>query len=322
MRTIGRRWPEDAGPDRQALCSYCGVQWRRSELTRDPSQNLACPDCAPGLDVVSLSEGNARLMRSRQPKSVGPTDGNFDQFTPPPDPGFVAPNGPPPRLANQGPTGPLDVAAYMWLRSDVVLQANTNGLVSTWVDQSNRGNHVPAPTAASQPIWNASDATLGGLPTVTGNGVNHWLETRAFVGGAPLWLWIIYKQNNISGAAPGLFTSGFGLQSNIGGNFTLLTNGGTQAPAVAAVVGQWQRAIVSFNTSGVDTLLVGSATQSYASTGQRYSAATSLFGNPGGGNKISATVAEVLLTSGPPNLANITAIEAYGVARYGGGPFA
>ena|GEM_PF-1587262 len=95
MRTIGRRWPEAQGPDRQTICSYCGVQWRRSQLTRDASANLACPDCAPGLDIVSLTEGNARLMRSRQPKTVGPSDGNFDQFTSPPSPGFVNPNGPP-----------------------------------------------------------------------------------------------------------------------------------------------------------------------------------------------------------------------------------
>ena len=78
-----------------ALCSYCGVQWFRSQLTRDASQNLACPDCAPGLDIVSLTEGNARMMRSQAPRSVGPSDGNFDQFICPPSPGFVNPNGPP-----------------------------------------------------------------------------------------------------------------------------------------------------------------------------------------------------------------------------------
>lgn len=77
------------------MCSYCGVQWRRSQLRRDASQNLACPDCAPGLDVVSLSEGNARLMRSQQPKVVGPNDGAYDTFVCPPSPGFIDPNGPP-----------------------------------------------------------------------------------------------------------------------------------------------------------------------------------------------------------------------------------
>lgn len=97
MRTIGKKWPVGIGPDRQALCSYCGVQWRRSQLHRDRSENLACPDCAPGLDVVSLSEGNAELMRSQGPREIGPVDGGFDHFVSPPSPGFVDPNGPRPR---------------------------------------------------------------------------------------------------------------------------------------------------------------------------------------------------------------------------------
>lgn len=97
MRTIGKKWPVGIGPDRQALCSYCGVQWRRSQLCRDRSENLACPDCAPGLDVVSLSEGNAELMRSQAPREIGPVDGGFDSFVSPPSPGFVDPNGPRPR---------------------------------------------------------------------------------------------------------------------------------------------------------------------------------------------------------------------------------
>lgn len=95
MRTVGKKWPSGIGPDRQAICSYCGVQWRRSQLTRDASGNLACPDDASGLDVVSLSEGNARMMRSQRPKTVGPVDGSYDTFVCPPSPGFINPNGPP-----------------------------------------------------------------------------------------------------------------------------------------------------------------------------------------------------------------------------------
>jgi hypothetical protein len=68
------------------MCSYCGVQWRRSQLRRDASQLLACPDCDTGLDVVSLSEGNARAMRSQAPRTVGDMDGNWDHdvFVPKP----------------------------------------------------------------------------------------------------------------------------------------------------------------------------------------------------------------------------------------------
>ena len=98
MRTIGKRWPVGIGPDRQAMCSYCGVQWRRSQLHRDRAENLACPDCASGLDVVTLSEGNAELMRAQAPREIGPVDGAIDTFVCPPFPGFKDPNGPrPPR---------------------------------------------------------------------------------------------------------------------------------------------------------------------------------------------------------------------------------
>ena len=93
MRTIGKRWPVGIGPDRQALCSYCGTPWRRSQLRKDASGNLACPSDASGLDVVSLSEGNARLMRSQAPREIGPVDGGADTFVCPPFPGFIDPNG-------------------------------------------------------------------------------------------------------------------------------------------------------------------------------------------------------------------------------------
>lgn len=95
MRTYGKRLRPGGGPDRTALCSYCGALYLRSQLTRDPSGNLACPTDARGLDKVSLDLGNARLMRSQQPKVIGPVDGSADTFVPGPSPGFINPNGPP-----------------------------------------------------------------------------------------------------------------------------------------------------------------------------------------------------------------------------------
>lgn len=128
MRTISRRLPEGHGPNRVALCSYCGVQYFRSQLTRDASANLACPDCAPGLDIVSLTEGNARLMRSRQPKTVGPSDGNYDQFISPPSPGFVNPNGPPPSV--QPPVFPSTIVPLLWLDGRNTATADAAGSVA------------------------------------------------------------------------------------------------------------------------------------------------------------------------------------------------
>jgi hypothetical protein len=41
------------------MCSYCGVQWRRSQLRRDLSGNLVCPDEGNGKDSLELSMENA-----------------------------------------------------------------------------------------------------------------------------------------------------------------------------------------------------------------------------------------------------------------------
>ena len=82
MRTIGRRWPVDAPRgDYQAPCSYCGVVWRRSQLTKDESGNYACPDEGAGRDAAALAKGNARAAKAfahRRPPAFrgGPfTDG-------------------------------------------------------------------------------------------------------------------------------------------------------------------------------------------------------------------------------------------------------
>lgn len=45
MRTIGKHWPSSVPRgDHPWLCDYCGVKWRRSQLRRDGSGLLACPD--------------------------------------------------------------------------------------------------------------------------------------------------------------------------------------------------------------------------------------------------------------------------------------
>jgi hypothetical protein len=299
------------------LCSYCGVQWRRSQLRRDASGNLACPDEGPGLDVVSLSEGNARLMRSQQPKVIGPIDGSFDVFDCPPSPGFVNANGPPPQLPNQGPTGPLSVVVNMWLRADVVEQ--TAGRVSRWPDLSNRGNHVLALTEAARPTWIEHDSTLGDLPTVTSDGASNWLTTSTYRGGAPAWLWVI--ANPLAYGTGALLSAGFiVLQINGTEVLRMLTNAGFGPDNAGAPDNSWSRLIVRFGATGMDTLQARGTVVSGTSAGQLNGPLT-LFSSANGGAKVAASIAEVLITDGPPTATEIADIEAYGVARYGEGLF-
>ncbi len=66
--------------DTRKTCSYCGVEWYRSELVRDASHNLAGPCCQRGRDIVTLALGNAAMASSRQigePRMV--SDGSIDQ---------------------------------------------------------------------------------------------------------------------------------------------------------------------------------------------------------------------------------------------------
>lgn len=319
MRTVGRRWPEGIGPDRQALCSYCGVQWRRSQLTRDASQNLACPDCAPGLDIVSLSEGNARLMRSQQPKVVGPVDGSYDTFICPPSPGFIDPNGPPAPRVNGGPIGEMGVTTSLWLRSDRIEQTIA-GRIQALPDQSSLGNNCWAVSEAAQPVQVVGDPTLLGLPTVTSDGIAHWLRTTTFGGGAPLWAWLVFKP--LDGNVGVVLGAGVELLLNVvPGTARLLTNAG-QVAAVPAPIGQWSRAIVTFNIAGTDSLKVRGVIATDVSAGQRISPEMTLFSTSNGSFKSSVAFAEALLTVGEPSVEKIEELEAYGMARYGTEPFA
>lgn len=79
MRTIGRHWPSKAPRgDFQALCDYCGVMWRRSQLKRDRAGMLACPDDAKGKDGVTLAQENAaQAGQPRGPLAIR-DGGNYD----------------------------------------------------------------------------------------------------------------------------------------------------------------------------------------------------------------------------------------------------
>ncbi len=86
MPSIGSKWPKDAPLwDYQAMCDYCGVQYRRSELGGpDRSGNLSCvATCRDyeGRDVVSLSEANARGVDEYRYDTAIRRQGNYDNDT-------------------------------------------------------------------------------------------------------------------------------------------------------------------------------------------------------------------------------------------------
>ena len=60
-RTIGKHWDRSVKGDFAWACDYCGVKWRRSQLRVDGSGLFVCPDEGPGLDNLTLEEGNQDL---------------------------------------------------------------------------------------------------------------------------------------------------------------------------------------------------------------------------------------------------------------------
>lgn len=95
MRTISRHRPRSSpSGDVVCLCTYCGVAWYRSQLTRDAANNLACPDDAAGLDDVTLSLGNAEnASQHKRGRYNSPQDGTFETPNTVPAPPFIFPDG-------------------------------------------------------------------------------------------------------------------------------------------------------------------------------------------------------------------------------------
>jgi hypothetical protein len=95
----------------------------------------------------------------------------------------------------------------------------------------------------------------------------------------------------------------------------------------AATIGGWKRVIMRCNipfspTLRLFELKIGSGTIGQVLTANYISNTLSLFDVPVGGAAADVSIAELIVTSGQPTAAEIAALDDYGVARYGGGPFA
>jgi hypothetical protein len=81
--TIGRHWRGDS-QDYAALCDYCDVRYRRSQLKKQSSGRLACigpgtNGCGEGRDEVELDKQNADIMRNRR-RPRAHDGGRFDRL--------------------------------------------------------------------------------------------------------------------------------------------------------------------------------------------------------------------------------------------------
>jgi hypothetical protein len=118
-----------------------------------------------------------------------------------------------------------------------------------------------------------------------------------------------------------ILSAGVELRKNNSNRLFMFTNGGASGP-LGYTPNAWVRVQLTFGVTGTDRLVVGVGSTTMPSAGQRDTPSFSLFSGLNGVSPANCVIAEVLLTNGPPTAAEIAAIEAYGLARYGGGPFA
>lgn len=84
-RTVGRK--RRSGETGTALCGYCGARWYRSDLYRDQTGQLVCPDEGRGRDTVALTKANVASAKAyarsydRPPRFPGQLD-NDEPATP------------------------------------------------------------------------------------------------------------------------------------------------------------------------------------------------------------------------------------------------
>lgn len=222
------------------------------------------------------------------------------------------------------PASILGADLFAWWRSDTLTQSSN--LVSQITDKGTGGYNLVQATGGSKPAYTASDATLGNLPTIAGDGADDSVISSGIVIPASYTLWTIMKQTAWT-VNSRLFGSG---ASGVGA-VTVLQR--TSTPIVAAAnvstytpdnsgwtLNTWKRLKLAEGNTTSDLLKVGSVVSTGTALGR--TATTNqfaLFANFVGGANSAAAWAETIIASGSPTSDKQNAIEAYLVARYGSG---
>lgn len=157
MQTIGRQWRGQRG-DFQSICDYCGVVWLRSQLRRDGSGNLACPDEGRGRDSTTLSRLNAEHAARAQATQVrdgGRADTSGREY-------FTSPQSALETGSGRTSIGTMDLRGW-WNPSQ---SAHITGPTVRWVQNLQKlrspvvtGGDVYQPLASSRPAYSAGELT-------------------------------------------------------------------------------------------------------------------------------------------------------------------
>lgn len=214
------------------------------------------------------------------------------------------------RLGEWSPTDIGDLV--LWLRGDLGITLNATD-VAAWADQSGHGNHVAQASGPIQPLFVASDANLGGRPSVLFNGSGDLLIMTNSVTLA--WVAFVCRHPSTTWPTSNVLASADTTAANsiflIGesGTANWLTAGG------ATMTGTRVR-------NGVTTsAALGTANQPflYEFTPATPNGGTTVIGNYGNVATFgfAGAIAEVFGATSVPNAATLTALRAYVSALYG-----
>lgn len=224
------------------------------------------------------------------------------------------------QLANTTPITICGSNLLQWCRADLGVTIGTDFL---WSDQSGGATNYTKLVAATGPSLTSSDSTLSNLATLTFDGTSQSCTSALQLpapGTTPTLIWLIMKQitwtlneNLISGdGGPVIRQSATTPKIR-----QINTSLGTEN--AAATLTTWKRVAAWFNNGTSDFLKVGStnATGINAGNASDATAARHLGRNAGATTFSNFAIAEIVYSKAN----DLTALDAYGLGRYGAGLF-
>jgi hypothetical protein len=221
---------------------------------------------------------------------------------------------------------PLFSTLRAWYRADLGV-TQVAGVVSQWNDSSGAGDanrNLSQSTAASKPAFTASNANFNGKPTIDTDGVDDFLDSGTFSGGAyaqPITMYIVARSNSLA-TGPSLVDS-----PTVNREVPFIGGGGEVNMFAGAVITSAAGAWTNATTHVTCFVWNGASSAAYV---DRYNTAT-VTGNPGaasfdairvgytaaGSRQFNGSYGEIIVYSGAHNATTRQSIMQGLGTRYG-----